>query len=123
ELSFLSEYDHVTLAKVLIAQYRADRRRSSIGEAMHLLERLLDAADAGERAGSAIDVLITQATGYATQDDDNRAINALERALKLAEPEGHVRPFTDEGQVMRALLLQAVSRGVAPAYAEKLLAD
>ncbi len=46
---------------------------------------------------------------------------ALERALTMAEPEGHVRTFVDEGEAMAALLRRAASRGVAPAYVSKLL--
>ncbi len=46
---------------------------------------------------------------------------ALERALTMAEPEGYVRTFVDEGAPMAALLRRAASRGVAPAYVSKLL--
>ncbi len=46
---------------------------------------------------------------------------ALERALTMAEPEGYVRTFVDEGAPMAALLRRAASRGVAPAYLSKLL--
>ena len=46
---------------------------------------------------------------------------ALERALTIAEPEGYVRTFVDEGAPMAALLRQSASRGVAPAYVSKLL--
>ena len=48
-------------------------------------------------------------------------MTALERALSLAEPEGYVRTFVDEGAPMAALLRRAASRGVAPAYVSKLL--
>ncbi len=46
---------------------------------------------------------------------------ALERALTMAEPEGYVRTFVDEGAPMAALLRRAASRGVAPVYVSKLL--
>ena len=46
---------------------------------------------------------------------------ALERALTIAEPEGYVRTFVDEGAPMAALLRRAATRGVAPAYVSKLL--
>ncbi len=46
---------------------------------------------------------------------------ALEQALSMAEPEGYVRTFVDEGAPMAALLRRAASRSVAPAYVSKLL--
>jgi LuxR family transcriptional regulator, maltose regulon positive regulatory protein len=50
------------------------------------------------------------------------ALVALEHALTLAEPEGYVRIFVDEGQRMAALLGGAAKRGIAPNYARQLLA-
>jgi LuxR family maltose regulon positive regulatory protein len=46
----------------------------------------------------------------------------LERALTLAEPEGYVRTFVDEGPSMAALLERAAKHGIAPSYARRLLA-
>ena len=46
---------------------------------------------------------------------------ALELALTMAEPDGYVRTFVDEGAPMGALLRRAASRGVSPAYLSKLL--
>ena len=51
ELTYLSEFEHVTLARVLIAQYKSDRADHSIQEAMGLLERLLKAAEGGGGRG------------------------------------------------------------------------
>jgi hypothetical protein len=60
ELSYLREFDHITLARVLLARYQSDRA-SSIAEVMGLLERLLKAAEAGGRMGSVIEILVLQA--------------------------------------------------------------
>jgi LuxR family maltose regulon positive regulatory protein len=46
----------------------------------------------------------------------------LERALTLAEPEGYVRIFVDEGPPLARLLHEAASRGIAPGYTRRLLA-
>jgi LuxR family maltose regulon positive regulatory protein len=48
-------------------------------------------------------------------------VSALERALSLAEPEGYVRTFVDEGEPMAQLLRRALSQGIAPEYAARLL--
>ena len=98
DLSYLREFEHVTLARVLIAQYKSNRADRSIHEAMGLLERLLKAAEEGGRTGSVIEILVLQALAHQAQGDIPcwRSL-PLERALALAEPEGYVRIFVDEG--------------------------
>ena len=103
-LSYLREFEHVTLARVLIAQYQSDREAGSIHEAMRLLERLLQAAEEGGRMGSVIEILALLALAHAAQGDITPALVSLERALTLAEPEGYVRIFLDEGKPMAELL-------------------
>ena len=71
---------------------------------MELLDRLLKAADEGGRNGSLIEILILQAMAHQAQGDQTRAFASLERALALAEPEGYVHIFVDEGEAMRSLL-------------------
>jgi LuxR family maltose regulon positive regulatory protein len=55
------------------------------------------------------------------QGDDDAALAALGRALALAEPEGYVRIFADEGTPMAALLRAATKRGIAPGEVRRLL--
>jgi LuxR family maltose regulon positive regulatory protein len=50
-----------------------------------------------------------------------QALTALERALSIAEPEGYVRTFIDEGAPMGRLLKAAAERGIAPEYVGRLL--
>jgi LuxR family maltose regulon positive regulatory protein len=50
------------------------------------------------------------------------ALELLEYALSLGEPEGFVRSFVDEGAAMKELLQAARARGIAPDYVAKLLA-
>jgi LuxR family maltose regulon positive regulatory protein len=58
-----------------------------------------------------------------SQGDITQALTALEKALSLAEPEGYVRIFADEGEPMVRLLRQAMARGIALKYVSKLLAS
>ncbi len=51
ELSYLHEFDHITLARVLLARYQSDRADGSISGVVGLLERLLKAAEEGGRNG------------------------------------------------------------------------
>jgi LuxR family maltose regulon positive regulatory protein len=122
ELSYLREFEHVTLARVLLAQSRTQPSENSLQEVARLLERLLEAAEAGERTGTVIEVLVLQAlTGHARGNVPG-ALAALERALTLAEPEGYVRLFASEGPPMASLLRAAAKQGVAPSYVHRLLA-
>jgi LuxR family transcriptional regulator, maltose regulon positive regulatory protein len=122
DLSYLREFEHTTLARVLLARYKSDREERSIHEAMGLLERLLQAADEGGRMGSAIEILVLQALAHEAQAESSSALVPLERALTLAEPEGYVRVFVDEGRPMAQLLSEATAHGIMPDYTAELLA-
>ncbi|AHY45641.1 ATP-dependent transcriptional regulator [Rubrobacter radiotolerans] len=122
DLSYLREFEHITLARVLLARYKSDREERSIHEAMGLLKRLLKAAEEGGRMGSVIEILMLQALAHEAQGDSPSALAPLERALTLAEPEGYVRVFVDEGRPMAGLLSEAVAHGIMPDYAGRLLA-
>jgi LuxR family maltose regulon positive regulatory protein len=122
DLSYLREFEHITLARVLIARYRSNREDVFINEAIRLLERLLKAAEEGRRIRSVIEILMLQALAHQAQGDLSLALAPLERALALAEPEGYVRIFVDEGQPMAALLQEAAQHGASPNYASRLKA-
>jgi LuxR family maltose regulon positive regulatory protein len=112
DLSYLREFEHITLARLLLAQ-RSSR------EALALLDRLLHAAEASGRMGSAIEILVLQALAFHMQSDFAAARVSLDRALMLAEPEGYFRVFVDEGPRIVALL----GSGNAPSrYVRQLLA-
>ncbi|MEZ4671318.1 MAG: LuxR C-terminal-related transcriptional regulator [Anaerolineae bacterium] len=121
DLSYLREFEHITLARVLLAQYKHDQSANSILEVMRLLERLLQAAEDGGRARSVIEILILQALAYQMQGDMSAALVPLERALTLAEPEGYVRIFVDEGHPLSLLLEKAAKNGITPNYVHQLL--
>ena len=122
ELSYLREFEHVTLARALVARYVSERDERSIDEATRLLGRLRAAADDGARTGSVIDVLVVQALAAQARGDLAAALAPLRRALVLAEPEGYVRTFVDAGPPMAVLLTAALREGTAPGYARRLLA-
>ena len=122
DLSYLREFEHVTLARVLLARYAAERAERSIHEATRLLERLLGAAEEGARTGSVIEILVLQALAHQARGDIPAALAALQRALTLAEPEGYVRIFVDECPPMAPLLRTAAKQGITPSYVRRLLA-
>jgi LuxR family transcriptional regulator, maltose regulon positive regulatory protein len=122
DLSYLREFEHVTLARLLIARYRRDRDGGAIRDATALLDRLRRAAEEGGRNGSLIEILSLQALAYEAQGDITRALAPLERALTLAEPEGYARVFIDEREPMARLLSALSARGIMPDYSARLLA-
>jgi LuxR family maltose regulon positive regulatory protein len=127
DFSYLREFEHITLARVLLAHYVSERSDSFIAQATGLLERLLVAAEEGERTGSVIEILVLQSLAHQAQGDVAPALASLQRALMLAEPEGYVRVFVDEGPPMAALLravarLRGEQKGIGPGYVRRLLA-
>jgi len=121
EPTYMREFDHLTLARVLLARDAAGRDASALRHAGGLLRRLLPAAEAGGRAGSVIEILTLAALVHQAEGDTPRAMAALEQALTLAEPEGFLRIFVDEGEPLRRLLRHAAARGVGEEYVQRLL--
>ena len=112
-----SEVTQLAIARVLII--KGDR--PSVERAQSLLERLLQTAEAEGRTGVTIEALTLQALGNWRLGDRTGAMTSLERALRLAEPEGYVRLFADLGLPMARLLQEARSRNVMPDYVDTLL--
>ena len=121
-VSFMRLYEHVTLARLLIAQYKRGKSPEIAEQADQFLDRLLAAARDKNWVRSAIEILILQALLEKEQGLVSSAIEHLEQALLLAEPGGFVQIFVDEGPAMAALLYEALARGVAPQFPQRLLA-
>ncbi len=119
DLAYVREYEHVTLARILMHQ-------QPVRSAAHdLLERLRNAAEDGGRSGTLIEILTLQALAHYAErgrDDVPGAFAPLEQALRLAEPEGYVRVFVGEGEPIAALLEALVRQDPTWAYPRRLLA-
>lgn len=110
ELDFMCEFEHMTLARLFIAQYQQTDDAAPLDSAIHLLSRLLPAAEAGRRNGNVIEILLLQALAHEAKADTTAACQFLERALRLAEPEGYLRTFLQEGQPLVELLAKVSIR-------------
>ena len=119
---YLREFEHITLARALLIEYRTTPVERSLRALMALLARLLHAAEAGGRQGHALEILSLQALAHAARGDIAQALAPLARALALAEPEAFVRVFVDEGTPMATLLQAAVQNGIAPNLVSQLRA-
>ncbi|MDF2977145.1 MAG: ATP-dependent transcriptional regulator, MalT-like, LuxR family [Actinomycetospora sp.] len=118
ETTYLREYEHLTLARVLLAR----RDDAGPGAAAGLLARLEAAAEQGARSGSLIEVLVLRALVAQARRDVPSALDALRRAVTLAEPEGFVRVVADEGPPIAALLRALPRHDPAHAHGRRLLA-
>ena len=125
DLSYLREFEHITLARVLLAQCTQASDVEGPGQrVVGLLGASCRRPSEAARTGSVIEILVLQALAHqiARRHPLLRCV-PLERALTLAEPEGYVRVFVDEGPPMAALLEAAAQRGHrATDYVRRLLA-
>lgn len=122
ELDYLHEYEHVTLARALVRELETGGRSGEAAAVAAFVDRLLEAADAGGRTGSVIELLVLRARLLRVCGDRPHAADALARALALAEPEGYVRVFLDERAALPPLLREAAKSGPTAGYASRLLA-
>ncbi len=117
DFSFHFEMRRICLGRALIALDRLD-------EAIGSLSRLAGEAEAGGRKGYWLHAQVLQATAYHKRGRQDLALDTLAKALRLAEPEGYVRLFLDEGQPIQALLAEFRRQaGRRPGLASPQLAE
>lgn len=98
-------------ARLLLAQGK--RKESAT-----ILQELHDSAAQLGATGVAEWIRVYQAMAA---DDEESALRFLAEALAMAEPEGFIRWFVDEGKLLGPLLEMALARGITPAFTKKLL--
>lgn len=122
DVAYLSEFDHLTLVRLLIARHRRRPDPAALDEAVRLLARLHAAAETSGRAGSLIEIQMLNALALDAQGHRPQALQSLAQAwVEAPEPEGYVRLFLDEGPPMVDLLRAAEHQGVAGDHAHRLL--
>ena len=126
EPDYLREYEHLTLARLLLAQHRADQHidgaasASPVAGVLGLLDRLHAAAVEAGRDGSVLEIRVLQALAHHAHGDLSQALAALGGSFAATpEPDSYVRLYLDEGAPMRALLQQAA--GAYPSGPRRLL--
>jgi LuxR family maltose regulon positive regulatory protein len=120
ELTYLREFQHITLARLLLARAERDADGQCARKADGLLDRLLEAAEAGGRGGAVIELFALKALAASRLGAEPAALTHLQRALQLAEPEGYARIFLDEGPALQRLL-ERLATGAGGNYARRLL--
>jgi LuxR family maltose regulon positive regulatory protein len=115
DFEFHREIEYLALARVLIAQQQYE-------QAYTLAERIYRIARETGKRLTELEGLILLALVSSNRGEMDQALVHLERALSIGEPEGFIRIFVDEGTPMAGLLYEALSRGIAPDYVNRLLA-
>jgi len=113
---------YLRLARVLLTLGKQRSDTALMGQAIELLDRLLQLSEKAGAMGSTIETLVAKAVALHALGNGEAALGALERALALAEPEGYVRTFTDQGAAIEPMLRILLKRGTAVDYVRRLLA-
>jgi len=117
--NFRRDIDHIILARALVTLGKEQPMGTHLENALGLLDRLLEMSEKAGWRGKGIEILVLQSLALQAAGQDEAALRSLERALSLAEPEGYVRTFIDEGEPMAMLLRQT---DVNKDYVNELLA-
>jgi LuxR family maltose regulon positive regulatory protein len=130
---YLHEYEHLTLARLLLARHRAEQHldhagASPVDAVLGLLDRMHAAAVNAGRDGSVLELRMLQALARYARGDLPQALAVLDRSVvETPEPDSYVRLYLDEGAPMLALLHHAAgvdhtgAGEVVPGWARRLL--
>jgi ATP-dependent transcriptional regulator len=116
--SFAQERIAVACVRVHLAEHHVDK-------ALALLHTWLPHASAGERWEHVLEMRLLEALAYQMAGKEREALAALAVAVQLAEPEGYIRHFVDEGPQLATLLAryrELVHRQRSTTYLDTLLA-
>jgi len=112
---FQREFEYITRSRLLIAQKKFD-------EAKVVINQIYKHAQEVGKKLTELKCLILFSMLFYKEGDVDQALEHLYKAFAIAEPEGFIRIFIDEGPPMAKLLYAALSRGIMPDYVQRLLA-
>ena len=104
-ISYHYDLHHINLARALVSLGVNTRSQVLLSQAVGLLDRLHEAADGAGWVHEIIHILILRALAEKALGREDAALGILLQSLTLAEPEGYVRIFVDEGEAMRLLFV------------------
>jgi LuxR family maltose regulon positive regulatory protein len=118
--SYVDAYAHLTVARVLLADFRAEGGEAAVHDATELLERIGGLAAEAGWLGIVLETRVLQALAHQAAGDDEAALDAILAALRIAEPEGHQAVFLDEGPALAGLLRGAAQAGAGKRQVRRL---
>lgn len=96
----LHKYEVLVAARMWLAEGRPE-------ETLGILDQQLVELDNITRPALVIETELLRAQAFQEKKEMELAVQALEHALSMAEPEGFVRIFIDEGEKLRVLCMKA----------------
>jgi LuxR family transcriptional regulator, maltose regulon positive regulatory protein len=105
-----------------VSQARVYLAQGDASAALAVLEPWLQQAESTGWENERLKTMALQAVVHRANGEIDKAIRMLGDALILAEPEGFIRTFVDEGLPMVSLLSEVAAHGIMTTYASKLLA-
>ena len=115
DADYLSEFDHLTLVRLLLAQHRARPDPDALDHSLRLLARLRDAARSSGRGGSLVEIQLLLALAQDAQGHRTLARQSLGDAwAQTPEPAGYGRLFLDEGAPLDALMGHPAASSAGP---------
>ena len=120
DFDFVNEMEFIGLARVWIAMGIKGKNKSDLNKAIHLLSRLANCAQESQRFYRLIEILVLQTIVFDHLGDEEKAFEVLEKSISLAQPEGCMRLFLDEGRPMQSILYRAQKKVICLPYAKIL---
>jgi LuxR family maltose regulon positive regulatory protein len=124
--AYLREYEHLTLARLLLARHRdagpagrgvTPATPGALSAVLGLLDRMHASAERAGRAGSLLEIRVLLALAHHARGDRPRAVATWVGAVAgTPEPDSHVRLHLDEGPAMQALLGDVVDPRRVPGH-------
>jgi LuxR family maltose regulon positive regulatory protein len=113
EVAHSTDEIHVAYLRLLLER----GEDADLHQGVALAVRIISLSESRQRGSTSMQALTLGALLHAKLGDSKTSLIWLERALALAEPEGYLRLFVDEGLPLAALLYHLPNS----AYAKKLL--
>ena len=110
----IRHYELIVLARILIAGKR-------LAEALELVDRIFPFMEKMGILEKMVEIHILKAIIYRGLVKSNRANSSLATAVSLAKPEGHIRPFLEEGSVLVQILKSVAAQGVETEFIHDIL--
>ena len=98
--------------RFLLHQVREGQRESELRQGIDLAGGLVDSAMSAQLIAIALQALLLRVQMVAFQGDRQASLDSLLQAVELAEPEGYIRIFLDEGSAIAALLRLALRQHI-----------
>lgn len=104
ELTYFREYEHLTLARLLLAEHAQSADLAALQQTDTFLRRLRDSATSSARTATIVETSILLALTADAAGHAEEALSRLRDATDVAQQVGWVRPFLDAGPRVRELL-------------------